>query len=160
MLISHPGHYLYIESSYPARFEYKSQLMSQSFEPTEAQCLSWWFSMYGRTVGSLNVYLINSTDGAKTRLWTRSGQQGKDWQQAHVSYSSETKYRVSIWIACKKAYSPLGAIAVNCSGGRGVIVMAGLILHLRNRLRWQSFFFVSLSSNRVALSSVPLICTF
>ena len=95
-LISHPGHYLYIESSYPARFEYKSQLMSQSFEPTESQCLSWWFSMYGSTVGSLNVYLINSTDGAKTRLWTRSGQQGNDWQQAHVSYSSESKYRVSI----------------------------------------------------------------
>lgn len=88
------GHYLYIESSYPARFGYKSQLMSQSFEPTEAQCLSWWYSMYGKTVGSLNVYLIDSSEGTKTQLWSRTGQQGKDWQQSHVSYSSESKYRI------------------------------------------------------------------
>ena len=91
---SYPGHYLYIESSYPARFGYKSQLMSKSFEPTEERCLSWWYNMYGKTVGSLNVYLINSHLGTRTRLWSKSGEQGKDWKQAYIPYSSESKYRV------------------------------------------------------------------
>ncbi|XP_073249503.1 meprin A subunit beta-like isoform X3 [Porites lutea] len=88
------GYYLYIESSYPARFGYKSQLMSELFEPTEERCLSWWYSMHGRTVGTLNVYHINSRSGNKTRIWSKSGEQGKDWKQTHISFSSDSKYRV------------------------------------------------------------------
>ncbi|XP_073249502.1 meprin A subunit beta-like isoform X2 [Porites lutea] len=87
-------YYLYIESSYPARFGYKSQLMSELFEPTEERCLSWWYSMHGRTVGTLNVYHINSRSGNKTRIWSKSGEQGKDWKQTHISFSSDSKYRV------------------------------------------------------------------
>lgn len=88
------GYYLYLESSYPARFGYKSQLMSESFDPTEERCLSWWYSMNGKTVGTLNVYLINSRSGNKTSLWSKSGQQGKEWKQAYISFSSGSKYRI------------------------------------------------------------------
>ena len=88
------GYYLYLESSYPARFGYKSQLMSPSFGPLEERCLSWWYSMNGRTVGSLSVYLINSVLGTKTRLWSKSGEQGKDWRQAFASLNSDWQYRV------------------------------------------------------------------
>ena len=91
---SFTGYYLYLESSYPARFGYKSQLMSESFDPTEERCLSWWYSMNGKTVGTLNVYLINSRSGNKTSLWSKSGQQGKEWKQAYISFSSVSKYRV------------------------------------------------------------------
>ena len=93
-LIFSPGYYLYLESSYPARYGYKSQLMSHSFEPTEERCLSWWYSMNGRTVGSLNVYLINSRSGTKTSLWSKSGEQGKDWKQGFSSFQSDSQYRV------------------------------------------------------------------
>ncbi|KAJ7358857.1 hypothetical protein OS493_020694 [Desmophyllum pertusum] len=88
------GYYLYLESSYPARYGYKSQLMSHSFEPTEERCLSWWYSMNGRTVGSLNIYLINSRSGTKTSLWSKSGEQGKDWKQGFSSFQSDSQYRV------------------------------------------------------------------
>lgn len=51
--------------------------------------------MHGRTVGTLNVYHINSRSGNKTRIWSKSGEQGKDWKQTHISFSSDSKYRVS-----------------------------------------------------------------
>ena len=51
--------------------------------------------MYGRTVGSLTVYLINSRSGTKTSLWSKSGEQGKDWEQGFASFHSESHYRVS-----------------------------------------------------------------
>lgn len=88
------GHYLFLESSYPARLGYKSQLMSHSFDPTEERCLTWWYNMYGRTVGSLTVYLINSHSGSKTSLWSKSGEQGKDWEQGFASFHSESQYRI------------------------------------------------------------------
>ena len=50
--------------------------------------------MNGRTVGSLSVYLINSVLGTKTRLWSKSGEQGKDWRQAFASLNSDWQYRV------------------------------------------------------------------
>ncbi len=93
-LIFSPGYYLYLESSYPARLGYKSQLMSHSFDPTEERCLTWWYNMCGRTVGSLTVYLINSRSGTKTSLWSKSGEQGKDWEQGFASFHSESQYRV------------------------------------------------------------------
>lgn len=51
--------------------------------------------MYGATVGSLNVFLINSQSGTKLRLWSKSGEQGKEWKQAFVTFTSASKYRVS-----------------------------------------------------------------
>ena len=89
-----PGYYLYLESSYPARAGYKSQLMSHFFEPTGGRCLTWWYNMHGRTVGSLTVYLVNSLSGTKTSLWSQSGDQGKDWKQGFASFHSESQYRV------------------------------------------------------------------
>lgn len=88
------GYYLYLESSYPARFGFKSQLMSHSLNPSEDWCISWWYSMNGRTVGHLSVYLINTELGTKTKLWSKSGEQGKRWKQGFSSLKSDSHFRI------------------------------------------------------------------
>jgi len=64
------------------------RLWSPSFTPTTGQCLSFWYSMYGRTVGSLLVYTANNSTGTPVLgkpVCGISGNQGHPWHQQCVS---------------------------------------------------------------------------
>ncbi|KAL0966606.1 hypothetical protein UPYG_G00297350 [Umbra pygmaea] len=83
------GYYLYIESSAPSTVGSVAQLKSQLLPPTGLQgyCLSFWYHMFGPTVGSLSMVLNTTQSRQGTLLWYRRTTQGDEWQlaQSHVT---------------------------------------------------------------------------
>ena len=59
--------------------------------------MSFWYHMYGSSIGTLNVY-INSLSGVTTTLselnWQLSGNRGNKWLQGRLPISSKTSYQV------------------------------------------------------------------
>ncbi|XP_020905649.1 zinc metalloproteinase nas-14 isoform X2 [Exaiptasia diaphana] len=87
------GYYAYLETSWPARHGYTSTLSSRWHKASDARCLTFWYSMHGRSVGSLRVYITDDLS-VKRLLWLRSGQQGYAWKKSSIEISSTSKYKV------------------------------------------------------------------
>ena len=66
------GHYVYIETSAPRVLGDKARLISGSFQTSVDQCVEFWYHMYGRSTGSLNVYL-KSGGNLGSPVFTKSG---------------------------------------------------------------------------------------
>lgn len=88
------GYYTFIETSSPRSPNQKAQLQSESFGPTGSpMCFKFWYHMYGRTVGTLNVYqTLNNSNGL---MWTLKGQQGNAWNFAQFTINSNIGFNVS-----------------------------------------------------------------
>ncbi|XP_011882600.1 PREDICTED: MAM and LDL-receptor class A domain-containing protein 1-like isoform X2 [Vollenhovia emeryi] len=77
--IGNDGHYLYIEAS--GRLENDTaRIISPLYNSslTESGCFSFWYHMYGATIGSLNIY-FKQEDAAPRLIFTKSGEQGNQW---------------------------------------------------------------------------------
>ncbi|GFR70351.1 MAM and LDL-receptor class A domain-containing protein 1-like [Elysia marginata] len=83
------GHYVYAEASQPHKPGNKARLESPqiSATPSGPRCISFWYSMYGRQMGTLNVY-IRRSGALGSPVWTRHDDQGQSWKQASVSIQS------------------------------------------------------------------------
>ncbi|KAK1787196.1 hypothetical protein P4O66_017048 [Electrophorus voltai] len=83
------GYYLYVESSSPRKKGDVAQLKSPLLPPAgqDGYCLSFWYHMFGATVGSLKILLQNSGSRESEVVWQRVGSQGNEWQvaQSHVT---------------------------------------------------------------------------
>ncbi|XP_048866511.1 MAM and LDL-receptor class A domain-containing protein 1 isoform X9 [Brienomyrus brachyistius] len=83
------GNYLYVESSSPSRVGDVAQLKSPLLPPAGPQgyCITFWYHMFGATVGSLRLYLQESQPLQRTLMWKRQGMQSDMWQmtQSHVT---------------------------------------------------------------------------
>lgn len=90
------GQYIYIETSYPRRRGNRAILDSITMPPTSTQgnCFSFWYYMFGPSIGSLNIYLTNSN--SRSLFWSKSGTQGDQWTQAFRTINSSLDYRLSI----------------------------------------------------------------
>lgn len=90
------GLYAYIETSAPRRRGQKAQLLSASQAPTgiSGKCFKFWYHMYGRTVGTLNVYVSKNVSSSNL-IWTLSGNQGNQWKPAQLSVTSTQSFNVS-----------------------------------------------------------------
>eukprot|EP00966_Prymnesium_polylepis_P297548 6874534-Prymnesium_polylepis.1 len=73
---------MYIETSSPRVLGDLFDLSYTCPQSSAAQ-LSWWYHMYGGTIGHLRV-----KDGSGATLWVKSGNQGNAWQSASVQVSS------------------------------------------------------------------------
>lgn len=83
------GYYMYIETSSPRVNGDDARLFSPFYLAPVATCdFSFWYHMYGSTVGRLDVNVVTSSNS--TRVWTRSGSQGNSWKSATVSLGSVT----------------------------------------------------------------------
>ena len=84
--------FLSVEASSPQKFGDKGRLVSVVEQPAYGRCLEFWYHMYGRDIGQLNVYInINSSDNnSRILLWSRGANVGDVWRKAHVS----TEYTV------------------------------------------------------------------
>ena len=91
-LLSHTGKYIFVESSSPAQEGDKAKLLSAKFPSTAGRCLSFWYHMYGSSIGALNVYI--NKEGLSTLVFSKAGQQGDLWLQARVSLESDSFYQV------------------------------------------------------------------
>lgn len=90
------GRYLYIETSAPRHQGDIAILDSPRLPPTPAGgvCVSFWYFMYGGSIGSLQIYLTQSTNDSL--FWQRNGTQGAVWKQAQETIMSPVDYRLSI----------------------------------------------------------------
>ncbi|MED6241113.1 hypothetical protein ATANTOWER_028659 [Ataeniobius toweri] len=83
------GKYLYIESSHPSEKENTAQLKSLLLPPAgqKGYCFTFWYHMFGATVGSLRMFLKTADSLDKTLVWQQSGSQRDEWllAQSHVT---------------------------------------------------------------------------
>ena len=93
---SKKGYYIYIETSQPRKQGQVAILDSPVLPPTPptGHCLSFWYYMFGPTIGSLNIYL--RTNYNRTLFWNRNGTQGDKWIQAQRQIVSGIDYSISI----------------------------------------------------------------
>ena len=85
------GSYIYIEASYPRRYNEKARLLSPWM--TGAKRMTFFYSMYGSTIESLSVYVrINGSD---SRIWSRHGNLWtSNWTQGCVAIKYYGFYQV------------------------------------------------------------------
>ncbi|XP_068427543.1 MAM and LDL-receptor class A domain-containing protein 1 isoform X2 [Clinocottus analis] len=83
------GKYIYIEGSRPSVKGNTAQLKSLLLPPAGEQgyCFTFWYHMFGATVGSLRMLLQTADPFTKTLVWQKSGNQGDEWLlvQNHVT---------------------------------------------------------------------------
>ena len=84
---------MYIETSSPRRLGDNAKLNSPLLRFSGDMCLTFFYHMYGSTIGKLNV-IINGTK----MVFSASGNEGNNWFQARVTTSLAGVYRVRcIW---------------------------------------------------------------
>ena len=91
------GYYLYLESSSQGiQAGQKADLISPWMKPKPGgQCLKFYYTMYGRTMGSLDVKL-ELNDGRAWLIFLKEGDQGKEWKkgQGNIDIPAGLSYRV------------------------------------------------------------------
>ncbi|XP_053395397.1 MAM and LDL-receptor class A domain-containing protein 1-like isoform X2 [Mercenaria mercenaria] len=106
------GHYLYIETSSPRIYNDYAEIFGPSFRIDKGQtwCFSFWYNMYGRTIGSLTVYI---SDGkSKNSIWTINGNQGTSWLKASVNITGNGLYK-KIVLKGRRGTGYTGDIAID-----------------------------------------------
>lgn len=58
--------------------------------------MTFWYNMKGRHIGSLNVYLATTYGNMENLIWAKSGNQGKEWNKAMVSLTSNVDFQVCL----------------------------------------------------------------
>ncbi|XP_072014819.1 MAM and LDL-receptor class A domain-containing protein 2-like [Amphiura filiformis] len=87
------GYYIYIESSSYVEGDF-ARLASPYEEATtgSGMCLSFWYHMYGYTVGSLNVYF--KEDNVETLVWTKYKTQGNQWLEGRFTIQTTKTWQI------------------------------------------------------------------
>lgn len=94
-MLLHAGYYMYIETSSPRSKGHKAWLISSQFKSTNGRCLQFWYHMYGATIGTLNVLLLQNNTRSSP-IWSLSSNQGNMWRIAQVTLRSLADYSVSV----------------------------------------------------------------
>ena len=81
------GYYLYTETSHPRRPGDKAIITFKGAN-SKPVCLSFYYHMYGATIGKLNIR------GGGRIIWSKSGNQGNAWKKALVSITSDINVSV------------------------------------------------------------------
>lgn len=68
---------MYTEASSPRKPGDRAVLLSPSYPLTTGSCLSFYYHMYGQTMGTFNVYLKQNS--VTQKIFTKSGNQGNKW---------------------------------------------------------------------------------
>lgn len=64
--------------------------------PSTGNCLTFWYMMYGSSLGTLNVYQ-KTGNNIGSAIWSISGDQGRrrTWLKGQVTLNSTTQFSVS-----------------------------------------------------------------
>ena len=90
-----------IETSTPRAPGNRAVLRSGTFPggSTSYSCMNFWYSMFGATIGTLNVWVEPQGNVSASVVWSLSGQQGNSWQQAVVPIPAQSNsYMVCVEI--------------------------------------------------------------
>jgi hypothetical protein len=65
---------------------------------TSPQCLSFYYSLNGATIGALNVYTMTgaSLGATATPIWTKNQNIGDSWQPAQTTIQSSSPFKVRV----------------------------------------------------------------
>jgi hypothetical protein len=88
------GSYVYVETSNLSGSGQTATLVSKVFQRTSGRCMTFYYHMYGSKMGTLNVYVLKLNTNFITKVFTRSGNQGKQWHRARVTIRSNYNYKV------------------------------------------------------------------
>ena len=82
------GTYIYIEATYRNR-EHSASLVSPKIYPKRdnderSLCFAFFYHMYGRHMGTLNINFIEAGSLQLHNLWSRSGEVGQEWLEGQV----------------------------------------------------------------------------
>ncbi|XP_030832894.1 MAM and LDL-receptor class A domain-containing protein 1 [Strongylocentrotus purpuratus] len=85
------GYYLYAESSNPQSSGDKARLTGAAEDADQPQCVEFYYYLYGDTMGSLRVYVKDSTSsGLGDPVWSLSGDRGSGWYRGLASVQNNT----------------------------------------------------------------------
>lgn len=90
------GYYMYIEASSPRKKGDNAMIGSAVFTPTSTCKVRFFYHMYGRHIGTLNVYTRTNITGPMNKIWTKTGNQGDKWVKATASISVSKNFQVSL----------------------------------------------------------------
>lgn len=113
---SSTGYYLYMDSSV-GHWGDAAMILSEIFTPdSRGHCFTFWYHLYGNSVGTLNLYINNRTiynSGNKfgQRVWTESGHQGDVWWRGNIY----VKQKKPFWFIFEflKGAGPKGSVAID-----------------------------------------------
>ncbi|XP_036006474.1 MAM domain-containing glycosylphosphatidylinositol anchor protein 2 [Fundulus heteroclitus] len=100
------GFYMFIETSSPRLEGDKARLMSPNFNilskgvsssasSNPTYCFTFYYHMYGRHIGALNIFLRQKGQTlTDTLVWSLTGNQGNNWRQARVNIHPTTAFQV------------------------------------------------------------------
>ncbi|XP_033095896.1 MAM and LDL-receptor class A domain-containing protein 1-like [Anneissia japonica] len=87
------GSYMYIETSY-WRYNQTARLWTLSYPATNGTCIKWFYHMYGATVNTLNVYIINTEGTVGAPAWTNRNNQGNIWRLGKLSVETKSAFQI------------------------------------------------------------------
>lgn len=91
------GVYVYAEASSPVQIGQVTKLQSKTLPPIpKGRCIQFAYNMYGSGIGALNVYVIDAKNGAKSKLFSMSGDQGQGWHRTNATIVSNHYYKVIV----------------------------------------------------------------
>jgi hypothetical protein len=96
-----------MESSGPAKHGDQAILTSPSLTAkTEWQCLKFYYTMYGNTMGSLEVRL-HRPGSRRSTIFYKRGDQGKPWHLGTASIQAKNKFTVIVGTFAIFSFIPL-----------------------------------------------------
>jgi hypothetical protein len=106
------GHYLYLEANlaFNKQAGYRSPRMYPNVLNRQ---LSFWYFMFGRSIGCLTVEVVCSNEQGNSRLWQTCGNQGYSWHQAIVSLPGLSCGSFEVHFIGSVGDSDLGDIAID-----------------------------------------------
>ena len=84
------GYYMYIETSSP-RVQGDNALLSKGISLSGRSCLSFYYHMYGSSMGTLKVRVGGQ------EVFSKSGDQGNNWKAFQVPLSGAGNKEVGTW---------------------------------------------------------------
>jgi hypothetical protein len=84
---------MYIEASAPRSQGELARLISQVQQASRGACLKFWYHMYGNHIGTISVYSMSGNVLGNT-LWSKSSDQGNQWNQAFVDVTASATWQV------------------------------------------------------------------
>ncbi|XP_052068045.1 MAM and LDL-receptor class A domain-containing protein 1-like [Mytilus californianus] len=85
------GHYIYLEGSHVEE-GMMSELTSKTISTDGDTCFTFWYHMYGKDIGTLNVFI--ESGNIIRRQWSRYGNQGNAWKFAYFTISKSGSFRI------------------------------------------------------------------
>ncbi len=98
------GHYIYIETSFPAKENDTARIISEHLINGQG-CLSLWYHMYGEDIGSLVIY-TSTKSNPMTEVNRITGEQGNQWKKLNTDIGVTLQDKESLRIIIEGVVGP------------------------------------------------------